>query len=252
MSASSLRGIFGDDIVNNAVCASCSLDSASRCETIVHQTIQFHSITNSSGQKGFFLSERKIKSNVMSGKNPGCGRIGCHLEVQTSPWTHETSIKENIPASTTNCIVPLDRFGVVVLRFQGAGLLVPRSLSSLHQKQPHGRRPGGSKVRRNDGLHEGQGRWACIEHDCCRYFPLVRPCLLLSSPDHRRINFLAPLDPGFLVSFREFCAALCWLEYHKVDPVISPLLQRVLKARPNDVASFAAQDLHRQGASIAS
>lgn len=31
----------------------------------------------------------------------------------------------------------------------------------------------------------------------------------------------------------------------QVDPVISPLLQRVLKARPQDVASFAAQDLQQ-------
>ncbi|CAB1112844.1 unnamed protein product [Ectocarpus sp. CCAP 1310/34] len=31
----------------------------------------------------------------------------------------------------------------------------------------------------------------------------------------------------------------------EVDPVISPLLQRVLKARPHDVASFAAQALHQ-------
>lgn len=31
----------------------------------------------------------------------------------------------------------------------------------------------------------------------------------------------------------------------QVDPVISPLLQRVLKASPHDVASFAAQALHQ-------
>lgn len=34
----------------------------------------------------------------------------------------------------------------------------------------------------------------------------------------------------------------CWTTA-QVDPVISPLLQRVLKARPHDVASFAAQAL---------
>lgn len=31
----------------------------------------------------------------------------------------------------------------------------------------------------------------------------------------------------------------------QVDPVISPLLHRVLKARPQNVASFVAQDLQQ-------
>lgn len=31
----------------------------------------------------------------------------------------------------------------------------------------------------------------------------------------------------------------------QVDPVIAPLLERVLKTRPEDVAEFAAQDLQQ-------
>lgn len=32
----------------------------------------------------------------------------------------------------------------------------------------------------------------------------------------------------------------------QVDPVISPLLERVLKARPEDIVGFAAQDMQQQ------
>ena len=37
LSSRSLRGIFGQDVVNNAVYASCSVDDASRLETGVNQ-----------------------------------------------------------------------------------------------------------------------------------------------------------------------------------------------------------------------